>query len=108
MGMCRFTGVKDVEYRKVAAALCRMTNAIFREPGRREFPSIDEEQRRVLVESLRFYQIDARQMIIKNGHAKTYICLGLYITDAHSHPDCYAAQSQVRRLYGRMACCSTD
>src|SRR5580692_553515 len=71
MGMCLFTGLEDVEYRKVAAALCRMTTAIFREPGRREFPSIDEEQRRVLVKSLRFYQIDAQQMAIKNGHAKT-------------------------------------
>ena len=71
MGMCRFTGLEDVEYKKVAAALCRMTNAIVRETKQREFSSLGAEQRRILLESLRFDQIDARQMTIKNGHAKT-------------------------------------
>jgi ankyrin repeat protein len=33
--------------------------------------SLDEEQRRMLIDSLRFDQIDARQMTIKNAHAKT-------------------------------------
>jgi ankyrin repeat protein len=71
MGMCRFTGLEDVEYKKVAAALCRMTSAISRGPRGGEFPSLDAEKRRVLLDSLRFDQIDARQMTIKSGHAKT-------------------------------------
>jgi hypothetical protein len=71
MGMCRFTGLDDVEYKKVASALCRMTNAIVKESRRGEFMSLNEEQRRVLLASLRFDQIDSRQMTIKNGHAKT-------------------------------------
>jgi hypothetical protein len=33
--------------------------------------SLDEEQRQMLIDSLRFDQIDARQMTIKNAHAKT-------------------------------------
>jgi ankyrin repeat protein len=71
MGMCRFTGLEDVEYKKVSAALCRMTRAVSRGPGREEIPSLDTEQRRVLLDSLRYDQIDARQMTIKSGHAKT-------------------------------------
>ncbi|PMD33669.1 hypothetical protein L207DRAFT_438320, partial [Hyaloscypha variabilis F] len=71
MGMCRFTGLEDVEYKKVAAALCRMTNTIVRETKKREFPSLGEKQSRILLDTLRFDQIDARQMTIKNGHAKT-------------------------------------
>ncbi|MCJ1380217.1 hypothetical protein MMC17_003320 [Xylographa soralifera] len=34
--------------------------------------SLDEEQKRILLDSLRFDQIDARQITIKNAHAKTY------------------------------------
>jgi ankyrin repeat protein len=71
MGMCRFTGLEDVEYRKVAAALCRITNAISRKPRKGEFQFLGEKQRQVLLDSLRFDQIDARQMTIKTGHAKT-------------------------------------
>jgi hypothetical protein len=71
MGMCRFTGLEDIEYRKVAAALSRMVNTPSRGSRRRGFPSLSEEQRRGLLDSLRFDQIDARQMTIKNGHAKT-------------------------------------
>ncbi|KAF1957575.1 hypothetical protein CC80DRAFT_411018, partial [Byssothecium circinans] len=33
--------------------------------------SLDNDQRRILLDSLRFDQIDARQMTIKNAHAKT-------------------------------------
>ncbi|MCJ1288448.1 hypothetical protein MMC26_007806, partial [Xylographa opegraphella] len=33
--------------------------------------SLNEEQKRILLDSLRFDQIDARQMTIKNAHAKT-------------------------------------
>ncbi|GFF34521.1 LOW QUALITY PROTEIN: ankyrin repeat domain-containing protein 50 [Aspergillus udagawae] len=34
-------------------------------------PSLDEEHKRVLLDSLKFDQIDARQMTIKKAHAKT-------------------------------------
>jgi hypothetical protein len=43
MGMCRFTGLEDVEYKKVAAALCRITNAIAKETKRGEFRLLGEE-----------------------------------------------------------------
>jgi hypothetical protein len=33
--------------------------------------SLDEEQKRILIDSLRFDQMDARQMTIKNAHSKT-------------------------------------
>ena len=33
--------------------------------------SLNEEQTRMLLDSLKFDQIDARQMTIKNAHAKT-------------------------------------
>jgi ankyrin repeat protein len=69
MDMCRFTGLEDPEYKKVAAALCRMTRAVSKQP-RRE-PLLNEEQKRMLLDSLRFDQIDTRQMTIKNAHAKT-------------------------------------
>ncbi|KAF2688457.1 hypothetical protein K458DRAFT_428036 [Lentithecium fluviatile CBS 122367] len=36
-----------------------------------EVLSLDNHQRRILLDSLRFNQIDARQMTIKNAHAKT-------------------------------------
>jgi hypothetical protein len=71
MDMCRFTGLDDVEYKKVAAALHRMTRMVFRQSRRGEIPSLNEEQRRTLVDSMRFDQIDARQMTIKRAHAKT-------------------------------------
>jgi hypothetical protein len=71
MDMCRFTGLDDVEYKKVAAALQRMTKAISRQPRDEGFQSLSEEQRRILLESLRFDQIDARRLTIRKAHAKT-------------------------------------
>jgi ankyrin repeat protein len=71
MGMCRFTGLGDVEYRKVAAALCRMTVAVSRMHKIRETGSLSVAQRQMLLDSLKFDQIDARHMTIKKGHAKT-------------------------------------
>ncbi|KAE8454451.1 hypothetical protein EG329_000074 [Mollisiaceae sp. DMI_Dod_QoI] len=71
MDMCRFTGLGDVEYRKVAAALGRMTSEIPKRPRKEEISSLNGEQRRILLESLRFDQIEARQRSIKNSHAKT-------------------------------------
>lgn len=69
--MCRFTGLEDVEYRKVAAALRRMTFKVSEKPRKGEFPSLNQEQKRMLLDSLRFDQIDARRMNIKNAHTKT-------------------------------------
>jgi len=71
MDMCRFTGLEDVEYRKVAAALQRMTNMIPRKPRIGQIPPLNKEQKQMLLESLRFDQIDSRQMTIKKAHAKT-------------------------------------
>lgn len=69
--MCRFTGPDDVEYRKVAFALQRMTSSISKRPRREEESALRDEQRRLLLESLSFDQIDARQLTIKKAHAKT-------------------------------------
>ncbi|XTI89669.1 hypothetical protein V2W45_1404203 [Cenococcum geophilum] len=71
MEMCRFTGLNDVEYRKVASALYRIIGPVYSQPRRGEKLSLNEEQKRMLFNSLRFDQIDARQMTIKNAHAKT-------------------------------------
>ncbi|KAL7621867.1 hypothetical protein AAE478_007367 [Parahypoxylon ruwenzoriense] len=70
MGMCRFTGIHDVEYKKVAAALHRMTGLLNKASGSGG-ATLDENRKQDLVDSLRFDQIDARQMTIKNAHAKT-------------------------------------
>ncbi|KID95301.1 Pfs, NB-ARC and Ankyrin domain protein, partial [Metarhizium majus ARSEF 297] len=51
--------------------LRRTSSGISLQPRRGENRSLNDEQRRVLLESLRFDQIDARQMTIKNAHAKT-------------------------------------
>jgi hypothetical protein len=71
MDMCRFTGLDDIEYKKVAAALSRMTRIVSRQPRAAKNPSLNEDQRRMLMDSLRFDQIDARQMSIKSAHSKT-------------------------------------
>ncbi|MCJ1440785.1 MAG: hypothetical protein MMC23_001271 [Stictis urceolatum] len=71
MEMCRFTGPDDVEYAKVASALCRMTSSISAQLRRQERPSLSAEEKQLLLDSLRFEQIDSRQMTIKNAHAKT-------------------------------------
>ena len=77
--MCRFTGPHDVEYRKVASALHRIiASALHRiiasapsQSRSKEKLSLKEEQTRMLLDSLRFDQIDARQTTIKNAHART-------------------------------------
>jgi len=69
MDMCRFSGPDDVEYRKVAAALQRMTAASPRSPN--VSPFLTKEHRQQLRDSLGFDQIDARHMTIKRAHRKT-------------------------------------
>lgn len=67
MEMCRFTGLDDIEYKKVAAVLLRMTSS--KQPRAAHF--LSEEQRLRLLETLRFDQIQVRQMTIKRAHTKT-------------------------------------
>ncbi|KAJ9136895.1 Ankyrin repeat domain-containing protein 50 [Pleurostoma richardsiae] len=67
--MCRFSGVEDVEYKKVASALNRIIAATRKNPEKAS--RLNQEQRRELLDSLRFDQIDARRMTIKKAHAKT-------------------------------------
>ncbi|KAI9665065.1 MAG: hypothetical protein M1821_006513 [Bathelium mastoideum] len=69
--MCRFSGHGDGEYKKVALALRRMTDFISKSSKRSADSLLDDEQKRMLLESLRFDQIDARQMTIKAAHSKT-------------------------------------
>ncbi|KAK4449170.1 hypothetical protein QBC34DRAFT_406129 [Podospora aff. communis PSN243] len=64
--MCRFTGVDDPEYIKVVDALRRMASSTCY--GEQ---SLTNDQRERLMDSLRFDQIDARQMTIKNAHTNT-------------------------------------
>ncbi|KAK0643053.1 hypothetical protein B0T16DRAFT_176251 [Cercophora newfieldiana] len=77
MEMCRFTGLDDQEYKKVVSALQRIAasacqsmaeeaSSIFSD----NFSLIDDEKR-TLMDSLRFDQIDARQLTIKNAHLDT-------------------------------------
>jgi hypothetical protein len=71
MEICRFTRLNNVEYRKVASALYRMTSLVSSQPRREGKLSLNKEQKRILLNSLRFDQIDARQITIKTAHAKT-------------------------------------
>lgn len=69
--MCRFSGPEDPEYKKVVAALQRMTGSPqkTRNPGLTSV--LTDEQAKKLRESLSFSQIDARHMTIKGAHADT-------------------------------------
>ena len=61
MEMCQFTGRNDDEYRKVTIAFDKMTNSI----------RMVKKIRMMLLDSLKFDQINTRQMTITNAHAKT-------------------------------------
>ncbi|KAK5304595.1 hypothetical protein LTR99_003658 [Exophiala xenobiotica] len=71
MEMCRFSGINDPEYTKVAAAVER----ILASASNRTFADndiiLDEQQRRKYLEYLKFDRIDARHATIKTAHAKT-------------------------------------
>ncbi|KAK3370549.1 hypothetical protein B0H63DRAFT_504049, partial [Podospora didyma] len=71
MDMCRFAGLDDGEYKKVAAVLDRVAAVVSRKPKPTNAQSLSENQRRALMESLKFDQMDTRQMSIKAAHAKT-------------------------------------
>ncbi|KAI9155117.1 Ankyrin repeat domain-containing protein 50 [Paramyrothecium foliicola] len=69
--MCRFDSFDDSEYRKVVEALDRMQAAAAQKSLAREQPSISSSQKQILMDSLKFDQLDARQTNIKNAHSKT-------------------------------------
>lgn len=78
MNMCRFSGPEDVEYVKFTAALDRILRGRGKRPGAESVPPSTELKkqellikRQALLESLRFDQIDARQMNIKTAHVDT-------------------------------------
>ncbi|KAL9105924.1 MAG: hypothetical protein Q9227_008984 [Pyrenula ochraceoflavens] len=72
MDMCRFTGPKDVEYKKVVSALQRIaTSSLSSQPERQEVSSLSDDEKTMLLGSLSFNQIDARRTTIKKAHAKT-------------------------------------
>ncbi|KAK4205113.1 hypothetical protein QBC40DRAFT_261106 [Triangularia verruculosa] len=81
MDMCRFAGPDDVEFRKVAHALGSMatwcqTRDSETDERRREEALVPAEReadarRRVLLKSLAFDRMDARQLAIKDAHIET-------------------------------------
>ncbi|CAG8949960.1 hypothetical protein HYFRA_00004292 [Hymenoscyphus fraxineus] len=72
MEMCRFNGLEDVEYKKVAGALNRVLamTPIKQVPTGLKVP-LNAENRQFYLDSLAFNQIDARHATIKSAHAKT-------------------------------------
>lgn len=79
MDMCRFTGPDDSQYKKVAAALQRLTEHISQQPKGENSSKVTEDpkmkQRQDLLNSLNFEQIDFRRITIKKAHTDT--CLWL-------------------------------
>jgi len=79
MEMCRFTGLDDIEYKKVDAAFQTMASKLSRphEPKERRdqyTPRVKiliDERERLLWNSLRFDEMDHRKTDIKRAHAKT-------------------------------------
>lgn len=71
MDMCRFKGPDDIEYRKASSALRRMTSSVSKQPKRSEEIPLNDEQKRMLLDSLKFDRIDAHQMTVRTAHAKT-------------------------------------
>ncbi|KAI9778733.1 MAG: hypothetical protein M1839_007964, partial [Geoglossum umbratile] len=86
MDMTKFEGEDDPGFEAVTGELCRWikdvaaqerqeeqqrSTSLPSQPRRGEELSLNEEQIRMLLDSLRFDQIDARQMTIKNAHVKT-------------------------------------
>jgi predicted ATPase len=71
MDMCRFTGPEDVEYKKVIAALYRMTSRMSREPSKRDTSIVDKGKTQSLLQSMRFEHIDSRHLTIKKVSGNT-------------------------------------
>ncbi|OAL23237.1 hypothetical protein AYO22_06287 [Fonsecaea multimorphosa] len=71
MDMCRFSGMNDAEYRKVAAAIHRILGNSNDRPPHVSRSTLSAEERQAYIKSLRFDQIDSRHATIKTAHAKT-------------------------------------
>ncbi|KAK3331734.1 hypothetical protein B0T19DRAFT_413885 [Cercophora scortea] len=72
--MCRFTGPNDGEYKKVAAALERMVTLPAPTKPRDSIvvpEALNDDQKRRLMDFLKFDQMDSRQMSVKAAHLKT-------------------------------------
>lgn len=69
--MCRFSGPDDPEYKKVAAALRRITTSPSKKHAPAASSSLTGEQNQKLRTALGFDQIDARQLNIKSAHTDT-------------------------------------
>ncbi|KAL8901984.1 MAG: hypothetical protein Q9207_004927 [Kuettlingeria erythrocarpa] len=75
MEMCRFSGLHDHEYTKVAAALEYIKNLLPTDHAEARVPETDpvlkSEQRQSILDALSFHAIDARYYTVKAAHAKT-------------------------------------
>ncbi|KAF4632474.1 hypothetical protein G7Y89_g5651 [Cudoniella acicularis] len=71
MDMCRFHGLNDVEYQKVAGALERIQKCILKKPLLGLNVVYSAEQRQNFMESLKFDQINTHEATIKKAHSKT-------------------------------------
>lgn len=79
MEMCRFNELEDPQFQKVKHALRRLAEAALTRiratsPGlsmESDDTDLTEEQKKVLIQSLAFEQLDARQGSIKKAHDKT-------------------------------------
>jgi GTP1/Obg family GTP-binding protein len=71
MDMCRFSGLDDMEYGKVVAALNRVQEATAKLSPTGVRSILNADERRSYLDSLRFDQIDTRHATIKTAHAKT-------------------------------------
>ncbi|EXJ70924.1 uncharacterized protein A1O5_05916 [Cladophialophora psammophila CBS 110553] len=71
MDMCRFSGLHDAEYGKVAAAISRILENSSDQPFHASQTTLSIRQRQACIKSLGFDQIDGRHGTIKTAHAKT-------------------------------------
>ncbi|KAL8746175.1 MAG: hypothetical protein Q9184_007781 [Pyrenodesmia sp. 2 TL-2023] len=71
--MCRFSGLHDNEYTKVAAALEYIRNRLPTDQAEASAPdpALISEQRQSILDALSFRAIDARYSTVKAAHAKT-------------------------------------
>src|SRR5690606_26163558 len=87
MEMCRFSGLQDAEYKKVASALSRIVGIVKSRtlasetsssrcndegiPPPNPYSALNEEEWEQLLDSLKFSQLDTRHASIKAHHSKT-------------------------------------
>ncbi|KAH7123364.1 hypothetical protein B0J13DRAFT_531482 [Dactylonectria estremocensis] len=71
MGMSKFADINDPEFKKVAAALRRITYSQSESFGQSKRQSLTEEQKKILRDSLDFDELQTRHASIKNAHVMT-------------------------------------